>query len=177
SEGLPQTGESAHGMGPAVSRVLDELLKQAESGDLAGGAQVLDPAGEPRDVAEAGPAREKVQDFQLWIGAALRPSDRLQDQPPVEDVRCIALLSSAATRRRRSRTSGVRTAQSSTSTESMRCVLAANQRWPARKSLRRSRPCPSRRSTTASGSESDFFDAIEDLLLPRGLETEPVIAV
>src|SRR3989454_10280422 len=69
------------------------------------------------------------------------------------------------------------TAQSSPSTESMRCVLAANQRWPARKSLRRSRPCPSRRSTTASGSESDFFDAIEDLLLPRGLETEPVIAV
>src|ERR1700730_4560723 len=73
--------------------------------------------------------------------------------------------------------SGVRTAQSSTSTESMRCVLAANQRWPARQSLRRSRPCPSRRSTTASGSESDFFDAIEDLLLPRGLETEPVVAV
>src|SRR2546430_15118056 len=59
----------------------------------------------------------------------------------------------------------------------MRCVLAANQRWPARKSLRRSRPCPSRRFTTASGSESDFFDAIEDLLLPRALETEPVIAV
>jgi len=37
---------------------------------------------------------------------------------------------------------GVRTAQSSTSTESMRCVLAANQRWLARKSLRRSRPLP-----------------------------------
>src|SRR5438309_7950960 len=59
----------------------------------------------------------------------------------------------------------------------MRCVLAANQRWPARKSLRRPRPCPSRRSTTTSGSESDLFDAIEDLLLPRGLEAEPVVAV
>src|SRR2546426_96035 len=73
--------------------------------------------------------------------------------------------------------SGVRTAQSSTSTESMPWALAANQRWPATKSLRRPRPCPSRRSTTTSGSESDLFDAIEDLLLPRGLEAEPVVAV
>src|SRR5260370_37416250 len=72
--------------------------------------------------------------------------------------------------------SGVRTAQSSTSTESMRCVLAANQPWPARKSLRRSRPCPSRRSTTTSGSESDLFDGIEHLLLPQGPEPEPVLA-
>ena len=96
-EGLAEIVESGQRMAPAVSRVLDELLKQAESGDLAGGAQVLDPAGEPRDVAEAGPAREKVQDFQLRIDAALRPSDRLQDQPPVEDDRGIALLSRDAT--------------------------------------------------------------------------------
>src|SRR6266851_8871471 len=59
----------------------------------------------------------------------------------------------------------------------MPCVLAANQRWLTRKSLRRARPGPARKSTTASGSESDLFDAIEDLLLSRRLEPEPVVAV
>src|SRR5207249_7225240 len=79
-------------VGPVITLVRQEAMKDAERRQLAVWPAQLERPGERRDIPEVSLLRQEPPELQIGIGFRLETAEKLEDEEVAIDHRCVGLL-------------------------------------------------------------------------------------